>query len=243
MAFVHGKQGAVYIGGYNLTSYVAKHDVKAQKDVADVSVLGAASKAYVAGQSDAQISFDGFFDGSPNAVIARLNALFNVDTMDNWLVLPQGDQAGAPGYGISGCVTDYEPSGDVGSAVAVTFTAQSVVDIDPVTVLQPLALQSAGGNSVGQDYGGGGARTNGLASYLVVTAGTAVTTATVKVQHCTTLGGTYVDLLTHTAVVQAGIPLSERLTVPVGTTINEFIRSLWTITGTNITFHHSVARF
>lgn len=243
MAFVHGKQGAVYIGGYNLTSYLAKHDVKAQKDTADVSTLQQASKAYVAGMRDATLSFDGFFDGQANGVIARLNALFAVDTMDQWLVLPQGDAAGANGYGVSGCVTDYEPSGDVGSAVAVTFTAQSVVGIDPVTVLQPLALQTAGGNSVGQDFGGGGARTNGLASYLVVTAGTSVTTATVKVQHSTTLGGTYTDLLTHTAVVQAGIPLSERLTVPVGTTINEFIRSLWTITGTNITFHHSAARF
>ena len=242
MAFIHGKNGAVYVGGYDLSPYIAKHDVKASKDTADVSTLGLASKAYVAGMRDATLQFDGFFDGSPNAVIARLNALFNVDTMDTWVVLPQGDANGNRGYGVSGCVTDYEPTGEVSDAAKVSFSAQSVVGIDPLFVLQPMTLVTAGGQSAGVLADQNAATTNGLASYLVVKAGTGVTTCTVKVQHSTD-NSTWADLATHTAVVQAGIPLSERITVAPGTTINKWLRSLWTITGTNITFHHSAARF
>jgi len=88
----------------------------------------------------------------------------------------------------------------------------------------------------------GGATTFGGAAYLFVwdIQGSASPTFTAKVQHCTTSGGTYTDIVTGastfatcsgTLTAPVG-PWAQQLYFPSSATINEFVQVSWSTTGT-----------
>lgn len=125
MAFSHGKNGVFKINDTtslrDISQYVTKVDVKRNKDTADVSALGNSSKAYVAGMRDAQISVDALWDPT---LIGFLNTIWNQDAATAFEWDPAGVTTGQPKLTGNCILTDYEPSGDTGSAVTVSITLQ-----------------------------------------------------------------------------------------------------------------------
>ena len=89
--------------------------------------------------------------------------------------------------------------------------------------------------TAGSPFDNGAGFTFGAQAYLQVFAFTG-TDVTIKVQHCTTSGGSYTDLITFTQTTTA--PGAQRVAVSNVTTVNEFLKVTTTTSGgfTSVTF-------
>lgn len=105
-------------------------------------------------------------------------------------------------------------------------------------ILSTLAAKTSSSNSTAVNNGG--SSLNGGGAYVQVTAMSGFTSVTIKVQHSPN-GSSWSDLATFTAVTAA--PTAEFVAVAAGTTVNQHLRALWTVTGSgSITFFVGFAR-
>lgn len=95
------------------------------------------------------------------------------------------------------------------------------------------ALRTDTTATAGSPFDDGASSTFGGQAYLQVTAFTG-TSVTVKIQHATTSGGSYSDILAFAAVTAA--PAWQRISVSNSTTINEFLKVTTTGTFTSAVF-------
>lgn len=235
--FTHGKNAKVLMNGADLSAYFSKVNSKGSAETAEVSTLGATSKAYIPGLKDSTMSVDGYWSGDVGGVDEYLSARIGSTTI--WTVVFSADALGARGYGASTVETTYEIGAEIGGAVSVSAEGQATVGPEPVVVLNPLSAKTATGTGTQVDNTTSTA--NGSASYLHVTAisGTSSPSLAAKVQHSSD-GSTWADLAVFSTVTAAGA--SERI-ASTGT-VNRYMRATWTLTGTSpsFTFHLSTAR-
>lgn len=239
MAFVHGKSGLVYSGGYDASPYLTDHSRSATRDVAETTTLGATgdSKTFIAGQLDATITLSGYYDPAAQAGdqlwFDHLAATSDVVTT----IYPEGDTIGNLAIVHPGVETAYDISGNVGGAVGISISQQGSTAASGVSLHALGAETGVGDYTSVDDTGTLGSTSNGGVASLHITAATAMTAATIIVQDSTD-DAVWADLITFTDFAVGGF------TANVTGNVDRYVRARCTVfTGTSMTFAVSFARF
>lgn len=233
MAFAHGSKAKIYLNGYDVSPFTRSVGLSSELDTASVDVMGGTYKQSVTGLLGATLNVSGYIDGAAagsDALFGPAGA-FQTTTKSQVLYLPQGNTGGSFGYGMDSWESTYEQTTDIGDAGTFSSTFQSDVGLDGGMLIHAYGNEAAGGTSpsptTGYQYGGG-ATTNGAVAYLMV--GSAAASLAVTVSSANATNGTYT---THVTFSTTSTPYTwQRSTVNTGVTINQFIRCVWTGTGT-----------
>jgi len=229
MAFIHGKDTKVFMDSTDLSSYLNSADPSRTVGVGETTTFGATgnAKTYIAGSKDASVSFSGFFDATADNIIqglvgandkVALIGFDGVDATDDCM------------FG-KGVTTNYGISSPVGDVVAVTFDLQASGFFSG-SVLEN-ATVTATGNGTARDNASSTA--NGGGAFIIATSvsGTSTPTLTAKITHSAD-NSTYADLVSFTALTSAGAEVKE---VASGTTVNRYLKVVYTVSGTNPSFN------
>ena len=229
MAFIHGKDTKVFMDSTDLSSYLNSADPSRTVGVGETTTFGATgnAKTYIAGSKDASVSFSGFFDATADNIIqglvgandkVALIGFDGVDATDDCM------------FG-KGVTTNYGISSPVGDVVAVTFDLQASGFFSG-SVLEN-ATVTATGNGTARDNAS--STSNGGGAFIIATSvsGTSTPTLTAKITHSAD-NSTYADLVSFTALTSAGAEVKE---VASGTTVNRYLKVVYTVSGTNPSFN------
>lgn len=230
MAFRHGKNTAVLIGAYNLSSYFQSAQLASSVMTAETTTYGVANgaKTYITGLNDSTVSLSGLFDGAAGAVDAVLTAAIGVDTDLNFLIAQDGGLVvGRPCITGQSIMTKYSVDSPVADVVKVSADLQCDAGGDRGIILADLTSISATGNGTSVDNTT--SSTNGGYAFLFIPTNTRNGNVTVKVQHSSD-NVTFADLVTFT-VVGSSTTTSERIAVATGTTVNRYLRASYTVAG------------
>jgi hypothetical protein len=199
MATVHGKDIVAYFDGYDLTTYLNDMNVNRARDTAETSTFGNEAKTYIAGMSDANISFAGLWDAVAGGTDARLAAMFaaansvvtvgfNGDTLGNSADLAVAIQ------------TSYDIAGSIGDAVAVSGEMQVSGGADSGKWLHAKGAETTAGNYASVDNGA--ASSNGYSANLHVFAISGTPAAVIKLQGSSDdgAGDAFADIATFATV-------------------------------------------
>ena len=227
MAFIHGKDTKVFMDSTDLSSYLSSADPSRTVDVGETTTFGSSNKTFVAGEKDATVSFSGFFDATADNVIQGL-----VGTNDKVALIGfNGVDATDDCMFGKGVTTNYGISSPVGDVVAVTFDLQASGFFSG-NVLEN-ATVTASGNGTARDNASSTA--NGGGAFIIATSvsGTSTPTLTAKITHSAD-NSTYADLVSFTALTSAGAEVKE---VASGSTVNRYLKVVYTVSGTNPSFN------
>lgn len=238
MAFIHGKDSGVFLAEFDLSAYLTAVDVGQEVATHDVTTI---SKSSVA-------RFSGLFDGS-----ASLTGLFDA-AYDDDVYGYVGTAAGEPftlafGSAVGDRVrcgltktAKYASSAPVGGMVTASASLESDGGMWAGELLHPSGAEVATGNGTTVDTGltptWVGVNQGGV-GVLHLTAVTALTTLDVKIQDSTD-GAAWADLASFTQLTAVG---SEKIEVALGTQVDRYLRAVWTLVGTSVTFTVSFARW
>jgi hypothetical protein len=223
MAFVHGKNTDVYCNGYDLTAYITSIETPQTADTAEVSTFGLTSKAYIAGQKDATISVEGYYDGTADAIDDVLNTALG-QAQTEWTWYPESDTFENVGYAMQTVNTSHNVSSDIGDATSISSEGQSIIGRERVISLHALSQESSSGSSSGNDNGA--SSSNGGSAFIHATDVTG--TVEVIIEHDTDAGfATAATLASFTAISSDHV--SERITF--SGTVNRYVRATWTMGG------------
>lgn len=232
MAFVHGKNVAVLVGVYDLSTMLTSANYSAELSAEETTTFGTGgAKTYIPGLGDAKISAEGLFDttalsGSDAVLTAALasGADTNICIAMSGLVLGGRVKIGA------GLETSYEVTPKVSDVVSLKAEFQGDGGIEGGIILAAAksVATATTTNETGQDNSA--ASTNGGVGQIHITSNAQSSTTAVKVQHSTD-NSTWADLATF-ATVAAGTKATERVAVAAGTTVNRYLRATSTTAGT-----------
>jgi hypothetical protein len=240
MAFLHGKSTIVLHNEFNLSQYFNDASTSRSVETAETTAFGNSAKTYIVGLQDGTISLSGMFDGAANAIDAEMTDIIGVENGGIITIAVSGSLAvGERVISALGELTSYEVSAPVGDVVAANAEFQVDGGVGNAISLHALAAETATGNSASHD--GAASSANGGVAQLHVTANTMNNDTVFKVQHSAD-NSTWADLATFTTVATT-ITTAQRVTVASGTTVNRYLRSDWTASGTgSVTFHINFAR-
>lgn len=230
---VHGKEAAQYSEGVDLSTYLKEVGTSGEKDLADSTGLQTDDRTFVKGMGNGSMSLQGMYSAQadvadPLEIADVLSAALTSESATIFTHLPTGDADGSYANCIEGKCSSRPVSSPIGDLVSVNAEISSDVGVERCVVLHAKATESSDDNSTGVDETA--SSTSGASAYLQVFSVGSSGTLTVKVQHSSD-DSVYADLLTFTA--QTDGENAERLTVASGTTINQYVRVLWTLgTGT-----------
>lgn len=239
MQATHGKEGKVYVNGYDLSTFLKSVGIAAKADTAETSTFGTGDKAFLGGMREGTLSAEGIFDGAVSAVDGVLGSAFVAGSAYHWAVMQQGDEFGKIARLVSAIDSSYETTSPLDDVTNIAAEAQVSDGIDRGVVLHALEQENAGGNSDTVDDLA--ASVDGLNGYLQVTQSTGGNLA-VKIQHSTD-DNTWVDLVVFATVSAAhrAERKSSLVAVPAGT-VYRYIRVLWTLSAGTATFHVGASR-
>jgi hypothetical protein len=222
MAFIHGKSTAVLFGGYNQSAYYNDASVSESMDPAETTVFGLNAKTYITGLVDGTMSLSGMFDADTDAVEQVLTAVLGTDTASVVTVAPEGLTHGKVSYGCAARNTSFDVSATVADVVSLSTEIQATGGIDRAIILNGAQAFTTTAN--GTTYDSGASSANGGVGTIHVTANTASSPCTFKVQHSTD-GSTWADLVTFTSTTATTVT-AERVTVAAATTVNRYLRGI-----------------
>lgn len=239
MSFRHGKNTAVLVGEYNVSSYLNEVSSSQSIETADTTTFGTAAKTYITGQNDATISFSGLYDGATDAIAEIFESIIDSDltppitiaadgglTVGNKVVLAQAKQ------------TSYEVSAPVSDVVSLSGEFQVTSGMRGGVLLA--AATSHDTTTNGSAVDGAASSALGARANLHVTANTRDEDTVIKVQHSAD-DSIWADLITFTTV---GATTLTSETATASGTINRYLRATTTISaGTgSITYTLSLSR-
>lgn len=225
MAFRHGKDSALLVGGYDLTQWVTSGSVPQTFDVVDTSHWGTQAKSYVVGQSDATANVSGFFDGDKTALEDKMTAITaDVAGMPITTCFDGGCVVGRRAVLGRGKRTKYDITAALSDVVKFEGGFQFDGGAYSGWVLAPNTLASVSANYATVDCAASSA--NGLVAYAhVITNSNAANT--IKVQHSAD-GTTWVDLATAQALPVITTTPAYFIITASGT-INRYLRAVVSI--------------
>jgi hypothetical protein len=198
MAFVHGKNTAVYYNGSNLSPYFNEASISQDVETAETTAFGDDAKTYITGLKDGTMSMSGMFDGATDAIDAVLTSTLGATASDVSTVVPAGvSSSGVTTFSAAVRETSYEISSPVSDVVAANLEVQATGGVDRGVLLAGDSTVSASATS--SAVNNGSSTSNGGVGYLHVTANTRDGATTFKVQDSAD-GITYADLVTFTNV-------------------------------------------
>ena len=125
MAFVHGKNAHISVGGTNISQYCTEIGFPRSADSHETTTFGKDNKTYVPGLKDGTISLSGNYDSACDDVLAPA-----LGTIVPFIYGVEGSTAGKRRYTGNAVVTSYEVSEPVGDLV--TWSAELQISDAPV---------------------------------------------------------------------------------------------------------------
>lgn len=227
LAATHGKNGRVFVDGYDISAYLKSFNLDYSCDLAEIPGFSYNSKKYIVGLQDAQASGDGVWDGGTTAIDAILDGVKSSESI--WSYYPGGYANGEPGYGFKALRTAYGVQVSKDEAVNFSVAAQCSEYQERIKSIGGLTTLSVTGNSAVLDLGASGAGSNGATIYFHAIARSG--TILLQVDHSTnnSVWSKLTDLVNVSAIG------AQRVTV--AGTVNRYIRIATTLDGgESITF-------
>lgn len=239
MATAHGSTAKLYANGFDLSSFMKSGTSSFKADTAEVTTWGSTGKLYIPGKTDATLSGEGVYDadmvggGKADDV---LSAILGVAAP--MVHLPQGDVLGSPCNIMDAIQTTYEVTSPDDDATTFTMEAQSSAGLARGVSLRPkagaLTISATGNGSSVDDQAGYttpvATAFGGIGILQVLDKGGGAGTIVVSIDSSTTGSSGWVAVGTFAS--QSAKNTSQVIYVPVGTTINRYIRASWVVTGT-----------
>jgi hypothetical protein len=228
MAKVAAKNATILIGGYSLSTFAANYELDYSVEPLEVTGFGDTWRNYIPGKFTGQMSLNMYWDSAANSANAALQALGKKCVT----VIPETYALG--GNALTGYFeqANFTPQANPDSALMVGNVIFQASGVDggplPAQVLQHGTITTTT-TTTAVDDASGEAATQRCAGVLHVWTPTTADSYVVKIQHCDTIGGSYVDLVTFTLNGQARG--SEKVVVASGT-VNEYRKVVATRTGT-----------
>lgn len=226
--FSHGKSVNVFLNEFDFSTFFSDVSASTSVDTAETSAFGTSAKTYLVGHRDGTVSVSGMFEGTASTGTDDFFATaLASSTKVKVLVAPQGNINGAGAIMLIADDTSYEVSGAIADIVQASAEFQSTDAVEHGRILSSGSTVSATGNGTGVDNGA--ATTNGGAGFLSVPVNNRNGTIGVKIQHSAD-NITFADLVSFTTVTTAQ-KTSERVEVVSGTTVNQYLRVVFTVAG------------
>jgi len=243
MPKVSAKNGVIVIGGYNVGFDAASYEIDHSVQMLDITGFGEGWVNYAPGMYTGQMSLNMFW----NETAGRANdALLPLSAGQNVSVIPEGYTLGNACLSMYATNINFTPGG----ANSAALMAGNIVFQTAVTDGGPLPSVALAHATITETTTGTGfpdatgaqvtARCRGT---LHIWIACAADTYVVKIQHCSTIGGAYADLITFTA---NGSAVTSEVQAVASGTIDIYRRVLATCTGGNnnpfgytVTFWHS----
>jgi len=228
--FAHGKNVNVFLDEFDFSTYFTDVSASTSVDTAETSAFGTSAKSYIVGHRDGTVSLSGMFEATASTGTDEFfdDALGNA-TKTKVIVAPAGHSNGAGAIMLVADDTSYEVSSAIADVVQASAEFQSTDAVEHGVILSSGATVSATGNGTGVDNTT--SSTNGGAGFLSVPVNTRNGTIGVKVQHSAD-NSTFADLVSFTTVTSTQ-KTSERVEVASGTTINRYLRVVYTVAGSS----------
>lgn len=240
MAFVNAQQTRVLYGSQAISSLIKDVKTTASRAMLEVSTLADTSKAYIAGLSEWQLSFDGYFDnvttaGSPfDQLTSPLAAATTVATS----VAPNGFAAGNPVWLVPAKTITYEVKAQVEGVTE--FSAAFGAGSAPQIGISLADVATLAATTTGSSQDNTTSSLAGAVAQLHVTAVSGTTpTLDVTIEHSSN-GSSWSTVGTFTQVTAIGSQV-----LSIAGTVNRYTRAKFTIAGTTPSFtcQVSIARF
>lgn len=228
--FAHGKNVNVFLNEFDFSTYFNDVSASTSVDTAETSAFGTSAKSYIVGHRDGTISLSGMFEGTASTGTDEFfdDALGNA-TKTKIIVAPQGNSLAAGAIMLVADDTSYEVSSAIADVVQASAEFQSTDAVEHGKILSSGSAISATGNGTGVDNTT--SSTNGGAGFLSVPVNSRNGTIGVKVQHSAD-NSTFADLVSFTTVTSTQ-KTSERVEVASNTTINRYLRVVYTVAGSS----------
>tara|TARA_Y100000593_G_scaffold41217_1_gene79128 strand:+ start:2607 stop:3335 length:729 start_codon:yes stop_codon:yes gene_type:complete len=229
MAIQTGLNTRLYVEGYDLSGDANSLDGAGySQTLLDTTALNTEAMSRTTGLVEGTISFNGFFNnatGQSHPVLSSNSGKLPAD--DQIVLIPLGADVGDPFAGLVSKEGEYNVSRGSGSVITLTATYASEgigTEFGDMLTAHEDTHSSAGSGTV---LDGGASSSNGASGYCQIFS-LASGTVTVKIQHATSSGGTYSDLISFTATGTGAVPMAERGTA--SGTVNRYVKV--TTTGT-----------
>ena len=247
--FIHGKNTAVYIDEFDLTSYFTDTSIALDNDVSETTAFGDTNKSFILGTRGGTLSMSGMWaadtDGSDEALQALLgNATTPIITV----------REGAAAIGSRAVIaqaneTSYAITNPIADVVTVSADFECTPNqVSNLTFALAGGVQLTAGASIAHGSLGnlssvdnGASSANGGAGTLHVPTNTVNGNTTIKIQHSAN-DASWADLISFT-VVGSSAKTSE--IKAVSGTVNRYLRASASTAGSSgsITFMVAFARF
>ena len=247
--FIHGKNTAVYIDEFDLSSYFNDVSVSLDNDVAETTAFGDTNKAFILGTRGGTLSMSGMWasdtDGSDEELVALLgNATTPI------LTVRQGAAAiGSRAIIAQANETSYAITNPVADVATISADFECTPNqVSNLTFALAGGVQLTAGASIAHGSLGdlssvdnAASSANGGAGTLHVPTNTVGGNTTIKIQHSAN-DSTWADLISFT-VVGSSAKTSE--IKAVSGTVNRYLRATASTAGSSgsITFMVAFARF
>ncbi len=247
--FVHGKDTAVYIDEFDLSSYFTETSFSQENDTAETTAFGDTNKTFIVGLRNGTLSMSGLWsadtDGSDEELQALLgNATTPVITVregaaaiGSGAIIAQADETS---YAITSPVTDVHT---ISAEFQCTPNQVSNLTFALAGGVQLTAGASIAHGSLGNlsSVDNSASSANGGAGTLHVPTNTVNGNTTIKIQHSAN-DSTWADLISFTVV---GSTAKTSEIKAVSGTVNRYLRATASTAGSSgsITFMVAFARF
>ena len=178
MAAVHGKNGRVYIEGFDMSCYMNSANLDTSVDVSDITVFCDNSKRYLEGLKDATFAGDGVYDDDVDTLDTLINDIKGVNAVYSYY--PALDTKGNIGYGFESIRTAANIAVSITEHVNFSLAAQGDDGVDRIVSITPKVLIDEDGSTTSLDLGVGGNGTTGGVLYVHITDITGTVTVVVE---------------------------------------------------------------
>lgn len=232
---IPGRNTAFMVEQYDLSNNFNEYKFKRDANLIDATGFGQRFSYDLAGVQKSSLEMKGFYTPGQGNVDNIVHVRFGQDADVNVCLAPNGwgytDGIGAlnPAFMLPTVVVKYDMNTKLKDAVMIDaeFATRGAVD-DGYILSSPLSFITATGNNV-TSLDNLVSSVSGASAQLQIPSVTGTTPSAVfKVQHSSD-NSSWADLFTFTAATAA---TSVRKTIDPGTTINRYVRGLWTVTGT-----------
>lgn len=216
-----------YIGGYDLSGDVSNlSQISGGPAALDLTPINSSAYFRLGGLRNGNMDFTSFMNPSAGQEHAALSPLPTADVIASYF---RGTAIGNDCASLVAKQINYDwTRGADGMLTAQVQCQANGFGLEWGTQLTA-GVRTDGGATAGSFFDNGAGFAFGAQGYLQVFAFSG-TDVTVKIQHCTTSGGAYTDLITFTQIT-SGTRQAQRVVVSNVTSVNEFLKATTVTTG------------
>ena len=247
--FIHGKNTAVYIDEFDLSSYFTSSDITINQAVAQTTIYGSTYDSFITGIRSGTLTLNGLWAADTDGSDEELQALIGSSTTPIITVRERAAAIGSRAVIAQADETNYAISSPVADVTTITADFQCTPNaVSNLTFALAQGVQLTAGASIAHGSLGAlssvdnaASSANGGAGTLHVPTNTVGGNTTIKIQHSAN-DSTWADLISFT-VVGSSAKTSEIKAVTG--TVNRYLRATASTAGSSgsITFMVAFARF